>query len=229
MAGKKFGGDFFKSPGRIIGASLTGGLSETGLFDPSVTGADHEAEQIKKNMMEYAGKQKAAINEFEKYATPEAVQKQIGTENAALEGNLADIRRKVQQNIARQGLQNSSLGQAAMVQPERQIGQQISLNNISGDKRMMDLAQQRAQMAGQALAGQNVPLNFQSTSTPSMLTQLLPALLSAGGAIGGAALGGPMGATAGGATGSGLGKLATSGSMPTNSYNTPATQGRFRF
>jgi len=119
----------------------TGGLSELkGLMKPTTIEADPFAEQLRKNQEQYAGMQKAAINEFNANATPEAVQSQIGKENSALQGNLADIRRRVQQNIARQGLQNTSLGLNAMVKPEREIAQQINLNNVSGNERMMDLA-----------------------------------------------------------------------------------------
>lgn len=199
---------FLSSPKRIAVAGLTGGISETGIFDKNKAEADPLAEQLKQDQAQYARAQKSAFNEIVAKSTPEAIQSQIGSENAALQSNLADIRRKIQQNIARQGLQGSSIGQSAMVNPERQVGRQISLNLASAPQRELEQAQKKFQLAGQALGGQQIPLNFNATQSPSMFSQLLPSLIGAGGTIGGAAFGGPVGAAAGGQVGSGLGSLA---------------------
>lgn len=199
--------NFLSSPKRIATASLTGGLSETGIFDKREVPADPVAEQLKQDQLQYSRMQKAALNEFAKGSTPEAIQTQIGKENAALQGNLADIRRRIQQNIARRGLQNTSLGLSAMTQPEREIGRQINLNLASEPTRKLDLAQRQAQLAGQAMSGQQIPLNFSGSQSPSMFTQLLPSLIGAGGTIAGSAFGGPVGGAVGGQVGSGLGSL----------------------
>lgn len=221
---------FLSSPKRVAIAGLTGGLSETGLFDKKKTEADPLAEQLKNYEAKYAAKKMEALNEFDKQSSPEAVQSQIARENSALQGNLADIRRKVQQNIAKQGLQNSSLGQAAMVAPERQIGQQISLNSISAPERLRQLAMQKAQMAQ---SGQNIPLNFQQSQQPSLFNQLLPSLLQTGGTIAGSVIGGPAGGAVGGQAGSGLSSLTQQeqpyGGFGSAPYNQAYNQKRFRF
>lgn len=174
---------------------------------------DPMAETIKQQQAGYGRALTESLNQIKAASTPQAIQTQIGSENAALQGNLADIRRRIQQNIARQGIQNSSVGLAAMTQPEQQIGRQILLNQASAPMRQLDLAERQGRLAQAGLTSQQVPINFQQQISPSGLMQLLPSLLQVGGTLGGAYLGGGAGALAG----SQIGQVA--GNMTNQAYN----------
>jgi hypothetical protein len=149
--------------------------------------------------------QRMGIKDLQEYKPEKIAELQTQGQVAGLQNNLADIRRKIQQNIAKRGLQNTSIGQAAMTGAERDIGRQINMLQAGQPLLAEQLRQERAQnllrAGGSVLGSQNIPINF-SNARSGGIASLLGGV--AGAAIGGK-FGGAEGAKVGYQAGTGVG------------------------
>lgn len=169
-----------------------------------VVGADPEAQDLKRIALDAATTQKMGLADLQKVTPQEFAESQIAQQSAALQGNLADVRRRIQQNIARRGIQNTSIGQTAIAGAERGVGRDINLLQASAPQLRNQYAENLIRQGGIVAQSQNVPLRFQEERTPRQgILGLLGTV--AGGAIGASGGGGPQGAMVGSQIGGGLG------------------------
>lgn len=150
--------------------------------------------------------QRMALKDIQEQNPQKLAELQAQGQANALQNNLADIRRRIQQNIAKKGLANTSIGQAAMTGAERDVGKQINMLQAGIPALTEQLRAERAQnllrSGATVLAGQQVPINFQTQRQGG----IMGLLGQVAGATIGAKAGGPEGARVGAQAGQGFGQ-----------------------
>lgn len=151
------------------------------------------------------GQMTSAANELNDkiYGNPEDyVQNQIGLENKMLRTSTADTDRSLSKIIAQRGMGNSSIGLGQQVNQQKQLSDQIAMNNASSGSRLKDLLNDQMQ-TGNTLFGVKAsqgPVQMQD------IKQKQGGIMPLVGAGVGAYLGGAKGAQ----VGMGLGQYMTS-------------------
>jgi hypothetical protein len=205
--------------GNLFGAASNLGLN-TGNFkdklfgsDQGTLGADPIAADVRRTQLQALLAQQDAlsrITELSKEDPTKLVESQVGLERQALQGGADDARRSLQQTIARQGLQGSSIGLGQQNMLTQRLGEQSNLLQASIPDRVRQLREQRAQAllgaSTQVLGSQNAPIRFYDEKLGKKGGLFQP-LATIGGAILGGSAGGAQGSYAGAQTGSILGGL----------------------
>lgn len=173
-----------------------------GLLTGKEIGPDPEAGFLKETQLRASQAMRSGLENLMAQKPSDVAEAQIAKQSEGLQTNLADIRRRIQQNIARKGLANTSIGQAAMTGAERDIGKQISLLQTSKPLIERQLSEDLIRQGSIVSGAQKVPINFQTQRTGG-IAGLLGQLTGAG--IG-AYAGGPEGAKLGAKLGQGVGQ-----------------------
>jgi hypothetical protein len=202
---------------KAVPAMATGGLSllaNKDLLlgkDQGTLGADPIAADVRKTQLQaLLGQQDALsrLTELSKEDPTKLVESQVGLERQALQGGAADAQRSLQQTIARQGLQGSSIGLGQQNMLTQRLGEQSNLLQASIPDRVRQLREQRAQAllgaSTQVLGSQNAPIRFYDEKL-GRKGGLLQPLTTIGGGAAGAYFGGPAGGAAGAQAGNTLG------------------------
>lgn len=195
-----------------------GSFLSSGPFSDMLLGKDQgtlEADPIAKDvrraqLQALLGQQDALsrISELSKEDPTKLVESQVGLERRALQGGASDAQRALQQNIARQGLQGSSIGLGQQNMITQRLGEQSNLLQASIPDRVRQLREQRAQAllgaSTTVLGSQNAPIRFYDEKL-GRSGGLLGPLSTVGGAAVGSYFGGPQGGAIGAQVGGGLG------------------------
>lgn len=189
LAGSKFGSD--------------GGLKNIFFGKDVVKPQDDVAPYLKETQLRASQAQRGGLESLMKQSPEQFAQARITEQGAALKGNLEDTRRQIQQNIARKGLQSTSLGQVAQNAAQRDIGKQLNLLQASAPLLQNQYAQGLIDAGAKVASSQNVPIRFEDEITKKQGLAGIFGLL--GGAGLGAMAGGPQGAAAGSQIGYGAG------------------------
>lgn len=187
------------------GSSIASGSGLGGILfgKDQVQKADDIAGELKQTQLEASLAQRGGLRSLMQQDPKQFAESQIAQQGDALKSNLEDTRRQIQQNIARRGLQNTSLGQIANTAATRDIGKKINLLQASSPLLQNQYANELINAGAKVSAAQNVPIRFEDEITKKQGIAGLLGML--GGAGLGAMAGGPQGAAAGGQVGYGAG------------------------
>lgn len=191
--------------GSDMGASgLTSGVKGLLFGKDQVQKADDIAQYLKETQLRASQAQRGGLESLMAQNPAQAAQAQISGQVNAERANLEDQRRAIQQNIARRGLQNTSVGLGALLGAEKTAGKNISNLLASQPLAERQFANELINAGANVSRAQNVPIRFEDEVTRKQgLAGLLGTL---GGAGVGAFFGGPMGAAAGAQVGQGAGQ-----------------------
>lgn len=180
-----------------------GGIGGLLFGKDKVAQADPEAAYLKETQLRASQAQRGGLEALMAQNPALTAQAQISGQVNAERTNLEDQRRQVQQNIARRGLQNTSVGQGALLGAEKAAGRNIS--NLLASQPLVErqMANELINAGAKVSSAQQVPLRFQDEVTRKQGIAGLLGIL--GGAGLGAMYGGPQGAAAGAQIGGGAG------------------------
>lgn len=165
-------------------------------------GPDDIAGELKQTALQASLAQRQGLSALTAQNPGQLAESQIAQGQGALKANIEDSRRQIQQNIARQGLKNTSIGQVAENAATRNGQLQLSQLLASRPQLERQNAKELINAGAQVSGAQSVPIDFQGGRKPGALSLLT----GIGGAALGAQYGGPQGAAAGYGVGTGAGQ-----------------------
>jgi hypothetical protein len=188
----------------VIGDSKLSGLKGLLFGKDQVQKADDIAGYLKETQLRASQAQRGGLDALMAQSPAKIAESQISKGIGAESANLEDQRRQIQQQVARRGLQNTSIGLGSLLGAERGAGKNIS--NLLASQPMLEraAAQDLINAGAKVSSAQNVPIRFNDEVTRKKgIAGLLGTL--GGGALG-AFYGGPQGAAAGAQIGQGAGE-----------------------
>lgn len=194
---KKIGG-----LGKTLVNTLSLGLIGKGELDDQTIGPDAEAGYLKGIKLRAAQAEERGLKGFEERLNQpidQIIKGRIARENAGLQSQAQDQERAIQSQIARRGLQNSSIGLNAMRAAGEDARQKISSNMASFAERLDAERLKRLSdfrnAAGSTLSGTDVGIQYGAVQKDGLKKDLIKgafqmAAAKAGSASGAAAAGG---------------------------------------
>jgi hypothetical protein len=183
-----------------VGSSIKGAL----FGKDQVQKADDIAGYLKETQLRASQAQRSGLDALMAQSPAKIAESQISKGIGAESANLEDQRRQIQQQVARRGLQNTSIGLGSLLGAERGAGKNISSLLASQPMLERAAAQDLINAGAKVSSAQNVPIRFNDEVTRKKgIAGLLGTL--GGGALG-AFYGGPQGAAAGAQIGQGAGE-----------------------
>lgn len=193
--------------GKVV-KTVTAPLGGEDLLFGKYRGADPEAADIKRMKLRGLKAQSKVLGELEKgdKTAGKRAGAQLRRETRALRGAAGDAQRRIQELVARRGIQGSSIGLAQEVGQQRKLAEQLGGLQASLPERIEALKQRNLQQrlaAGGQLAGSAgaVPIRFRGGREGGIAPLLGAGIGAYAGGAGGAQAGMGIGQAAQGAYG----------------------------